>query len=246
MLFAVLFAVSVFSCGFFGNSSPGLSGILIVIAQEAKPSPATQPAAATKEQIERWIRELDANVFAVREEASSRLIAAGTPAVESIAVAIRQGNPEVVVRGVHVLKEIAVTLDDDEDQSVRNALQKIAQSSLRIAARRAEVALQSIDEIRSERAVEFLEKLGARFGDSNLYSGSQIQGSLPTVEIGPEWNGTVRDLRRLRWLNEVRQVALVGDRVTDEWVRQATAMRHLASLVVKRADRKSTRLNSSH
>ena len=128
MLFAVLFAVSVLSCGFFGNSSPGLSGIPIVIAQEAKPSPATQPAAATKEQIERWIRELDANVFAVREEASSRLIAAGTPAVESIAVAIRQGNPEVVVRGVHVLKEIAVTLDDDEDQSVRNALQKIAQS----------------------------------------------------------------------------------------------------------------------
>lgn len=213
----------------------GLRGISIVIAQEAKPSSATQPEAATKEQIERWIRELDANVFAVREEASSRLIAAGTPAVEAIAVAIRQGNPEVVVRGVHVLKEIAVALDDDEDQAVRNALQKIAQSSLRIAARRAEVALQSIDEIRSERAVEFLEKLGARFGDSNLYSGSQIQGSLPTVEIGPEWNGTVRDLRRLRWLNEVRQVALVGDRVTDEWVRQATAMRHLASLVVKRA-----------
>ncbi|MFM2095182.1 MAG: hypothetical protein RIS70_2306, partial [Planctomycetota bacterium] len=81
MLLAILFAASLMCCGFFGNSSPRLSGIPIAIAQEAKPSPAAQPAAATKEQIERWIRELDANVFAVREEASSRLIAAGTPAV---------------------------------------------------------------------------------------------------------------------------------------------------------------------
>lgn len=229
---AVVYLIIHLLIPFAGEKTAGI-GYSLLYAQDAPP-PAAGHAPA-KDQIDRWIRELDANVFSVREEASTRLIVAGKPAVDAVAAAVRQGNPEVVVRGVHVLKEIAVALDDDEDQSVREALQKIAQSSLRIAARRAEVALQSINEIRSQRAVDYLEKLGARFGDSNLYSGSQIQGSLPTIEIGPDWIGTDRDLRRLRWLTDVRQVALVGERVSDDWVRQATAMKHLASLVVKRA-----------
>ena len=227
-----------------------LLGVIIVFPARralAQDTPSELPAAEqvpTAEQVRGWIAELDSSQFQTREQATLNLIAVGSSAVEPVLAAIQRGDTEVMVRGVHILREIALAIEDDEDGLVREALQKVAGSTSRVAGRRAEVALQTMDEIRARRTVEFMEKRGARFTESNLYSGSQIQASVPTIEIGPEWTGSDRDLRQLKWLTEVRQVMFMGEKVGDEWIRMAVGMKHLLSLVVKRASISSGALES--
>jgi len=219
-------------------------GLVAALATAAAPLDAQPPAVANpgaqnpgtdRQQIASWVADLDANSFNRRDEASLKLIQAGVAAVQPVLDAIQQGSPEVVLRGVHVLLEIAVVSDDDEQPQARQALQKIVQDSNRSAARRADLALRSLDETRARRAADFLTSKGARITEGKYYSGSQLQGLLPTLEISNEWLGTERDLKQIRWLNEVQQITFQGPNVKDEWLRNLEGARQIRSVQFKHA-----------
>jgi hypothetical protein len=50
------------------------------------------------------------------------------------------------------------------------------------------------------------------------------------VKLGPEWKGEEKDLRRLKWLVDVRQLVLVGDKMGDAALAQVALMPGLKSL----------------
>jgi hypothetical protein len=214
-------------------------GLIALLAATASPLDAQPPAAtnpsADRQQIARWVADLDANSFNTRDEASLKLIQAGVAAVQPVLDAIQQGSPEVVLRGVHVLQEIAVVSDDDDQPQARQALQKIMQDANRSAARRADLALRSLDETRAKRAADFLTSKGARITEGKYYSGSQFQGLLPTLEVGNEWLGTDRDLKQIRWLNDIQQISFLGPNVKDEWLRNLEGARQIRSVQIKHA-----------
>lgn len=204
----------------------------------AQAPPAPQPVAAppSAAEVEQWVADLNSDQFQLREAATLRLIAAGPAAIDRVSEAVAKGPLEVVIRGVHVLRELALSGDDDVQELARAALERIASVQLTAAARRAEVTIASLNETRQTRAMEELQRLGARIGMSHVQLGFQVVESATQLEIGTEWRGTVKDLNRLKWLNGIQQVRFTGPKVTNEWLGALKYMPHLTSLTLKRTD----------
>ena len=194
-----------------------------------------EPPAATTAQLANWIRDLDADEFAVRERAMTALAQAGRAAIEPAVAALPAASREVKFRVIHVLRELALSADLDAEESARGALEKIAAAPDVVAGRRAEQSLNALNQLRQTRTIEELERLGARFDVTREFGGMVFVDTVTTVEIGPDWRGEEKDLRRLNWLANVHQVMLVGPRVTDGWVRHVAGMQNLSILSIKRA-----------
>lgn len=84
----------------------------------------------------------------------------GRAVIDRVSEAVAKGPLEVVIRGVHVLRELALSGDDDVQELARAALERIASVQLTAAARRAEVTIASLNETRQTRAMEELQRLG--------------------------------------------------------------------------------------
>lgn len=211
--------------------------------QPSQPQPAQPPApqrpanqSPTPAEIDQWIVELNSDSFAIREHSMLRLIEAGTAGTDRVAAAVAKGPLEVVVRGIHVLREQALTSDVELGAAAQAALERIASNQSNSAARRAESAIATLDETREERAVDELQQLGAKVGVHHMQFGFQIVESASIIEIGPEWSGQPKDLARLKWLSKVHEVKFSGPKVTDEWLACLKSMRHLVRLQVTRAN----------
>jgi len=90
-------------------------------AETAKDAP-NAPAA----QIARWIAELDAEAFKVREGATQRLIGAGEDAITPLTTAAKGESPEVTSRAIRVLKTLAQSEDAKLKSAALAALDKLA------------------------------------------------------------------------------------------------------------------------
>ena len=208
------------------------------LAVASVPAPridAAEPPPATPAQIADWIRDLDANEFAIRERAMTTLAQTGRSAIEPVVAALPGASREVKFRAIHVLRELALSADLEVEESARTALEKIAASPEVVASRRAELSLAALNQLRQQRTVEELEKLGAKFDVTREFGGMFLAEVITTIEIGPDWRGEENDLRRLKWLANVRYVTFVGPRVTDGWVRHVGGMQNLSWLSIKRA-----------
>lgn len=195
--------------------------------------PATVPA-PTSEQLDRWVSDLNADQFLIREAAVRHLIAAGQPAVERLKIEIPKGSLEMVLRGVQVLRELALSEELDAESSAVLALEHLAAPKLTAAAQRAQTALSGLADVRQSRASEELQRLGARIGISQMMLGFQVIEDVSEIDIGERFTGTERDLRRLRWLAGVKRVKFTGPRVTDSWMEALAGMQHITSLQLKR------------
>ena len=67
-------------------------------------------------------------------------------------------------------------------------------------------------------------------------NGFALDEVVQSLEIGHDWRGTDDELRRLKWLSDVRQIALVGDRATDAVLKNIPAMKGLRSVQAYRAN----------
>jgi hypothetical protein len=201
------------------------------VAQE--PKPAGQTVRATAEQVERWAKELDDDQFAVREKATEHLIQAGAIAVGPVAGAVLSGSPEAAMRGLHVLKELALSGDQDTEEAARNALQKIADGPASPASRKAAASVAMLDSLRQERALAELEKLGAKVKLTSTQIGVQNFFEMQSVEIGEDWKGTEQDLRRLRWLVDVDQIVFRRVKISEGVLANVTPLKKLKVLEVK-------------
>jgi membrane-associated protease RseP (regulator of RpoE activity) len=65
---------------------------------------------------------------------------------------------------------------------------------------------------------------------NQLFNGLFAEEFIESVEIGPDFRGEEKDLRRLKWLPDVTLLTLVGPKVTDAWLKHAAAMNGLSEL----------------
>jgi hypothetical protein len=165
------------------------------------------PAASSADQIAGWIEQLGAAQFARREAASKQLLAAGRPAIEPLAVAIRGGDLEVASRGVEILREMLAV--EPLAEPAEAALEACAEES-KAAARLAAAALEFHQVGQAAAARERLESLGAVFHERPLV---ELAGE--EVEFGRGWKGSGGDLRELTRLPRLRAVAFHGVRLDE-------------------------------
>ncbi len=195
---------------------------------------ASSAVEASAEQIARWVKELDDDRFVIRRNATDRLILAGAGAVQPVAKAVEGANLEVSTRGIYVLRELALSVDIAASEAALEALQQLAASPTRTAARLAQSAILAMGDVRQQRAIKQLEQLGATITVLDRSVGFQLMQSLVVV-IGPSWQGTVQDLQRLKWLRDVQEISFEGERVTDAWLEPIVHLTNLNRIVFRHA-----------
>lgn len=185
-------------------------------------------------EIAQWVRELDHDRFVVRSMATESLIRAGKGAIAPVADAMVDSNLEVATRGIYVLRELALSKDRATQDAAATALERVADTASRSAARQAAEAISVLGEVRQQRAVQELQELGAKI---TLVDRSFAFGPVRqlTVEIGPAWTGTLDDLQRLKWTRDVHEISFIGKQITDDWVRTIEPLESLDRLVIKHA-----------
>jgi len=205
----------------------------------AEPTPGAaesgeKPPVPDADQIRAWVRDLDSDRFGSRETATARLVKAGLPAVEPVADAALSGNLEVVIRGIHILTELSLSNDLKTEAAAHAALTRIAEAKGTMASRRAAKTLARLGEIRQERAKDQIQQLGAKVHMPDTQIGRQVTANLMTVEIGDDYKGGQKGLELLKWLVDVRQITLIGEKVTDEHLGHVAAMKGLMVVNIKK------------
>jgi hypothetical protein len=174
-----------------------------------------------------------------REKATQRLHEAGAEAIPPLETAIRQGDDlEAVTRGLGVLEQQALEADDAAlREAAIAAVTRLAAAPRPLVADRSQALLATVEQTRRAQAMAHLERLGAKIRTTQALAAPAF---LPvpvelSLEIGPDWQGTDDDLKRLALLTNVRYAALEGEKVTDAWLEQVAALPSLQSLTIKRA-----------
>jgi hypothetical protein len=208
--------------------------IALSAAARAEDSAASAPSA---EQIAALIDQLDADTFAVRETATAQLIAAGGAVIEPLAASLASATLESSNRSLHILRELACQDDPETAEAARSALTRAAAPRITSTARRASAALAAVDDIRRERAVRAMEKLGAAFENEDRRVGQiPIKADMRSLAIGPAWTGAAADWRHLEALNDVERITLEGEKIDDEVLKQVASMANLLVVSIKRAN----------
>lgn len=163
----------------------------------AAPSPVTgtpTPAVAADEQasIDQWVRRLDDDKFAVREEAHYKLVGQGYAALPAVGEAAASGSLERTTRAVSILLQWA----QSEDQALSlGSLEQLASLTNRPA--ESAMASRRLADVREAAALQQIVSLGGRVPfDPNL-AGPAYAGLPLQVIIGPEWKGGVDGLAHL-------------------------------------------------
>ena len=194
-----------------------------VAVKEAPQRPAT-PA-----ELEKWAKDLDSDEFLAREEATLKLSAAGTPAIKYVQPLVSVPSLEASTRALHVLREIGLSSDLDVQDAARIALEEISKQPSPVG-KRAARTIAWLNEQRSGQTIRDLEQLGAKIQRTEYNDGVQEIVTIDGVQLGSEWKGEVKDLRRLKWLVDVQQLVLVGDKMGDAALAQAALMPGLKRL----------------
>lgn len=214
----------------------GLAFCVALSARLLADEPITAPP--SKAQIDRWVADLESPKFIIREVAVEKLLSCGAAAVEPVAAVLEQGDLEVVTRGVRILRELAVCGDEPTEHAAIDALSKLSEVSGTVASRRASETLASIDQLRQMRAVAELKKLGAIIRADSIRFGlaaPQVQlETMLTIELSDSWQGGEKGLMHLRWLQEVQQVILQGQKVDAAWLPYLQRMPNLKVVQIKR------------
>lgn len=210
------------------------AGLVVVSSLSAQESP--NPAAAkprdpaTPQAIEHWIGELDSDVFDNRENATLKLVEAGAPAVEPVKKILQtSGSLEVTTRALHVLRELGLSADLDVQEAARTALEDLAREPTSVG-RRADGAIAWLNDQRSSQTIDALEKLGAVVNKTQYPPEFGAVEEIDGIQIDDGWRGTERDFRRLKWLQDVEKLVLVGDKIDDAIMPHVAAMSGLKQL----------------
>ncbi len=187
------------------------------------------PVAA--EDVTRWIEELDASQFVVRETAMQNLIAAGPNAIAPLVAAIDAERWELNLRCVYVLQQIALCGDPSVEDEAREALEMIAAKPIRSASQRARETLASIGGIRQQRALQHLVRLGAKTLPDDQ---PQVVPYVRGLEFNEQYTGTIHDLRQLKLLTDLEEITLAGPQITDEWMPYVLELPELFRLTLNR------------
>lgn len=209
--------------------------ILVLLISGSGATVAAQDAAPTPEQIASWVQDLGADRFSKRDEATRELIDTGAAAIEPLLAGMAQHGLEVTTRGIYVLQQLAVAGDATTEVSARSSLEKIAAARVTAAARHARDALDKLDALRQQRAIDELQKLGAVVTRSHTEISSAL-GELFRIEINSNWRGKAEGLRWLAFVYDAQQISFVGPDVEDDWLTRIAGMPNIQLVKIKRAN----------
>jgi hypothetical protein len=190
-------------------------------------SPAAKPAEPSAEEIQRWIKQLDADEYWTREEASKRLARAGRGAVAPLAEAARCEKLEVSTRAIQALARFLELDDPSLELAAESALEEIAASRATSAAAHADSALDGYRGNRQERALARIRQLGATVMSSTLANGEIM---LVRVTIAEGWRGVPADLAALRRVPSLHELSIYSQKIDDDGVKHLSTLKQLANL----------------
>jgi hypothetical protein len=187
-------------------------------------------APPTADEIARWAAELDSDVFDTRENATLKLAEAGAVAIEPVKKVLEANiSLESTTRSLHVLRELGMSNDLEVQELARGALEDLARKPTSIG-RRASAAIAWLNEQRAVQTADALEKLGAIVNRTHFLGATGLVQSVSSVQIDDAWKGTEKDFRRLKWLQDVDTLVLVGERIGDPIMPHVAAMPGLKRL----------------
>jgi hypothetical protein len=147
---------------------------LLLILQCADAAP---PSA---EQLRSWLRELDAEDFAAREEAGRSLVSAGEAAIEVLAGGVGSASPEMAWRANAALEQIALGGDERTLNKVAAALESLQRRDQASVGALVKGLRTRQAEYRRERAVNKIAALGGRLvGEGDAF----LAGAMPVLVI---------------------------------------------------------------
>jgi hypothetical protein len=168
-----------------------------------------------------------------RESATEELIEAGGQSISLLEKRLPASSPESVARGVYVLSELALSVEDDTAQRSWSAIEKLAEQSQGALRRRAAESLVALQSLRKQRAREVLVSNGANVSERHGQLNGVIITMVYSIEIPEEFTGDFDDFRQIKWLDDVRTVTLRGEQITDEWLRPLADLKDVVALEVK-------------
>ena len=170
--------------------------------------------------IERWIQDLNAPEFAKREEATRRLIAAGSVAAEPLVKAAHTGSLEVTCRINTILRTWYTSGKEELIEPAEVAFEQLKESKNRHIASRADATLEQFaSTIRQDRALAEINKLG---GSVKELTGNGLRAIGPgeskqlMVILGRDWRGGDDGLKYVRRLSSDTALYLLHNRVTEK------------------------------
>ncbi len=215
---------------------------LILAAQNASAQNGPPVADEGPPAIDKWIGDLNSDIYTARERATERLIMAGSRSIEPVAKAVEAGGLETISRGIYILRQLAlVARDGATEEAAYEALQGLSQRRFSGAARRATTALQSIHEMRHQRAELRLTQLGADFSMTPVQVALGVRDGFPSVRFGSTWQGTPNDFAQVSWITTYQSdesdqkwmIILEDQRVSDEWIDRIATIKNVAVLKIK-------------
>ncbi len=192
--------------------------------------------------ISALISQLDSDRFEARAEAVAALAKLGEQAIPPLLEAVGTNSTlELQIRGLEVLKSLAMSDDVDKQRAGHSALEQLAGRKDQPAGQLAILIISDISKQLYQRAVEKLTALGASFDavpDAiermqalNGFAPERESPTLDQITFGEEWHGTVADLRWLEDLPDIVDVIFVGDDFGDDYVAQLRPLKHLRRLI---------------
>jgi len=121
-------------------------------ADKAKDTAKAAPK-ATAADIARWVKDMDAEEFATREQAVVKLAEAGKAAIAPVAAAAKGKSLEVSTRSVSVLKKLLASKDESTKAAAKAALEELAKDEKHPAAHMAWQALEESKPPRKNRGI---------------------------------------------------------------------------------------------
>lgn len=187
---------------------------------------------ASLDEIEQWIRDLNAPEFARRETATRQLIAAGPEAVEPLVKAAQTSSLEATCRIATILRTWYTSGKDELIEPAESAFEQLVESKNHHMASRASATLTQFETtIRQDRALAEIQKLGGQV--KYLEPRAMIRGSDERefmVMLGRQWKGGDEGLKYVRRLVGINALYLTQDRKTQQITTPGITPEGLAAL----------------
>jgi PDZ domain len=205
----------------------------MALAEEDSPQPAeSQPSTIaaspapppSREQIAKWIAELDDDQYVVRERATGELLLAGEAVLDPLLATANGKRPEPADRAVWILRKLST---GKEAALRRPALERLI--ALRERPQVVSAAKEALDEIRHAEAAKAIKELSGRYVSSQ-YPGPDRRVVVAQVVLDDAWRGGDDGLKYLADLEGVRQVIVIGTDISAEGLAALKDVEELESL----------------
>ncbi|MBW3538885.1 MAG: PDZ domain-containing protein [Planctomycetes bacterium] len=191
--------------------------------------------------IPELVEGLDSPDYRTRRRSSRLLEHSGPYGVEALTKAAHGGSLEVIARAVRILQTMYITGSDETVDAVDRALEDLKESGPPTAAQQAAAVLDQSGELREQRAVARIKRLGGvvKYGDlmADLRNPGVARQQM-LVLLGENWRGGEADLEYLKRLQTlVTLYAIDGTPGDISLEAEAGLARALPHLKVQRRSR---------